>query len=345
MKIKVFTLDQAQNVGAFMQAFAMQEILSANGHAVSFARMGESGRGSKVDKLKKLCRCFLSGGVPYVLFKCRAARKYASVANRLHRDSAVFDATEHFDAAVIGSDEVWNVKSDKFRHYPQYFAHDMNAERKIAYAACAGNVTVEDAKAAGIEFSDFDALSVRDDTTAALVRAMTDKDPVKVCDPTLLIPSLAPYIQPITKTGYILIYSYGLDKKDIASVKRLAKATGKDLVSVATYNAWCDKNVVADPFDFLGWLAGADFVVTSTFHGAALSIKLGKQFAVFPKKSQKLWGLLKDFSLLSRVVSDVNTPEQLYHTPIDYETVNGLLERSRAASLAYLLNALEGGNR
>lgn len=43
MKIKVFTLDQAQNVGAFMQAFAMQEILSANGHAVSFARMGESG--------------------------------------------------------------------------------------------------------------------------------------------------------------------------------------------------------------------------------------------------------------------------------------------------------------
>ena len=85
-------------------------------------------------------------------------------------------------------------------------------------------------------------------------------------------------------------------------------------------------------------------MVTSTFHGAALSIKLGKQFAVFPRKSQKLWGLLKDFSLLSRVVSDVNTSEQLYHTPIDYETVNGLLERSRAASLAYLLNALEGGN-
>lgn len=345
MKIKIFTLDQAQNIGAFLQAFSMQELLSAEGHTVSFARLGEGGRASKTEKLKKICRCIFAGGIPYTLFKYRSAQKYAAVAGRLNRDPASFDEAEHFDAAIIGSDEVWNIKSNRFRHHLQYFAHHMNAEKRIAYAACAGNVTAEDAKDVGIVFSDFTAVSVRDDRTASLVRALTGKEPLKVCDPTLLISSLTPYLKPVTETGYILVYSYGLDKKEIASVRRLAKETGKKLISVATYNAWCDKNIVADPFEYLGWLSGADFVVTSTFHGAALSLKLGKRFAVFPKTSQKLWGLLKDFALLSRVVSDVNTPERLYYSPIDYDTVNGLLERSRNLSLAYLRNALRGEDR
>lgn len=344
MDIEIFTLDQAQNIGAFLQAFSMQELLEAEGHTVAFARLGKNGRKSKADALKKICRCFFSGGIAYVLFKYRAARKYAVAAGRLHRDLSTFDETKHFDMALIGSDEIWNVKSDRFQHYPQYFAHQMNAGKRIAYAACAGNLTVKDAETAGIDFSDFNALSVRDDQTAEVVRALTGKEAIKVCDPTLLIASLSPYIEPVAETGYILVYSYGLDKKEIASVKRLAKATGKKLISVATYNAWCDRNIVADPFEFLGWLSGADFVVTSTFHGTALSIKLGKQFAVFPKTSQKLYGLLKDFGFLSRIVTDENTPEQLYNVQIDYDATRELLEHSRVASMDYLKNALRGND-
>lgn len=237
------------------------------------------------------------------------------------------------------------MKNDRFQHYPQYFAHQMNAEKRIAYAACSGNLIAEEAQAVGIDFSGFDALSVRDAQTAEVVHALTGKNPLQVCDPTLLIPSLTPYIKPVAETGYILVYSYGLDKREIASVKQLAKVTGKRLLSVATYNAWCDRNIVADPFEFLGWLSGADFVVTSTFHGAALSIKLGKQFAVFPKTSQKLHGLLKDFGFLSRIVTDENTPEKLYNVQIDYDTAGELLARSRIVSMDYLKDALRGDDR
>jgi len=343
MNMKVFTLEQAQNMGAFLQAFSMQEILRAEGHTVSFARLGTGGGGTKADKVKKICHAFLQGGIPYVLFKYRAAKRYAAVAARLNRDPAVFDPRERFDVAVIGSDEVWNVGSTRFRHYPQYFAHEMNAGRRVAYAACSGNTTPETAGADAIDLSEFTAVSVRDDKTSELVRALTGNTPLKVCDPTLLIPSLTPYIKPVDETGYILVYSYGLDKKEVASVRHLAKVMGKKLVSVATYNAWCDRNVVCDPFEFLGWLAGADFVITSTFHGTALSMKLGKQFAVFPKSSQKLWGLLRDYSLVSRVVTDQQTPVDLWRKQIDYQTINEGLERIRKASLSYLHDAIGGG--
>ena len=55
------------------------------------------------------------------------------------------------------------------------------------------------------------------------------------------------------------------------------------------------RKIEANPFELLSYFCYADYIITDTFHGAVLSIKYSKQFAVWIRDSnkQKLGDLLE----------------------------------------------------
>lgn len=342
MDIIIFTIIGANNIGAFLQAFSLLEVLKTEGYNPAFARINVPTSNGATSKLGKIIRYACQGKIQLLLYKIRSKKKYDEARKHMHFKD--FDESVRYDAAIIGSDEVWNVSSSSFIHYPQYFGEHLNADRIISYAPSAGNTTIVQMQKSEIDFHRFTSLSVRDQMTYDLVCSLDKRKPEIVLDPTFLIDSYEPFLPKMAcNTEYILVYSYG-ENVDIKRVKEFSKKVNLPLYSVGTYNSWCHKNIIVSPFEFLSYLKQAKYVVTSTFHGTALSIKFNKQFVVYPGTSKKILSLLNDFSLNERNAAKSDDLHLHFSKEIDYVEVNKVLEEKRAKSLHFLLSSL-GGNR
>lgn len=343
MKVSIITLYGANNVGAFLQAFSLQEVVSSITGADSCSFVHFPGKKAKQDsKIKKAVRYLKKLKVRKVLFKYKTSQKYQQSGQYLRIDKAPFSENRKYDTVIVGSDEVWNVASKNFTHHQQYFAKNLKADNIIAYAPSAGSTDASTARSRGTDFSGFRYLSARDQNTCELVREMDGRTPVTVCDPTLLIDSFDPYLQQVKspdRKNYILVYSYGLEKDETAKIRKFARAHKKRLISVGTYNSWCHENIVVDPFEFLRWLQHADMVITSTFHGAVLSVKLHKQMAVYAG-SEKIKSFLKQMGLEDRDLFQKSLSE-VFAEQIPYDVVEEKLGQLRETSMAYLKGALE----
>ena len=139
----------------------------------------------------------------------------------------------------------------------------------------------------------------------------------------------------------MLIYTYPNrinDVNEIKAIKSFAKKHGKKLISIGFYFPWCDETVIPDPFEVLGYIKGADYIITDTFHGSVMSLKFNRRFAalVRPSNMQKMTSLLSQFSLQGRIVDDIHTLDATLLSNIDYDYVNLKLQEERDKSLEYL---------
>lgn len=340
MTISIFTLHSANNIGAFLQAFSLQRTLQniyadANVELVKFPERTEN-----ASKLKKALNLIKEKRLGKLVFKYKSVVKYKQVSDLLSISAEPFCSENTYDRVVVGSDEVWNIKSNTFIHHPQFFGKEIKADRIISYAASANDTILEELTDAHMDFESFDAVSVRDENTFNLVGQLGTKKAMIVCDPTLLVESYDEYMHPVNEKNYILVYSYGLEKDQIKQVKAYAKKHRKKILSIGTYNSWCDKNLAVDPIEFLSWLKYADLVVTSTFHGTVLSVKHHKNVAVFSQGSHKVNYFLKQMNLQGRDIKDNKALEEILDTPIDYESVDDIIRNLRAISIRYLKEAL-----
>jgi polysaccharide pyruvyl transferase WcaK-like protein len=119
------------------------------------------------------------------------------------------------------------------------------------------------------------------------------------------------------------------------SVKKLAKDFNKKVIVVGQNFEWADENVPADPFEFLGLIENADFIVTDTFHGTVLSIALNKQFAVAAYK-EKVFRIIEQFELLDRNVDRRTDITDVFNKIINYDAINYKISELRRQSLDYI---------
>ncbi len=344
MNISILTLHEANNVGAFLQAYSLQSVLNKlqGVNSVSFIRFPN--QGVENSKFLKAIGYIKQREPRKVIYKYRSSKKYAQVAIFLNINKEYFEPNKQYDVIVVGSDEVWNVTSNNFTHHPQYFGKKIKANRIISYAASGNNTVPSELFEEGMDFSSFSAISVRDENTFELVSTVSAVQPEIVCDPTILIEDFDDVIRPVDRSDYILVYSYELGKEEIANIISFAKARKKKLISVGTYNSWCDENIVADPFEFLSWLKAADYVITSTFHGGVLSVKLQKEFAIYThSKENPINHKIMDFLIrtdLQRRDAAIYSLNEIFKEKVDYVLVNKIIQKFTDHSLQFLKEAL-----
>ena len=261
------------------------------------------------------------------------------------------------DVFMTGSDQLWNCY-DHFRGLE--FLDFVHGVKKVSYATSigTGNIPEEYQDAVRAYLSEYSHISVREKSAEQELKRVTGRDDIRtVLDPTFLLSAEEWREFASGAAGdlnlpdkYIFCYLLRKDfdySEVIATVKSL---TGVDNVILLPSSEnpgisvpGCIRCENAGPKEFIKALDKAAFVLTDSFHGSALSINLGKQFANLKRfadddpKSQnsRLYDLADLFGLKPRFLED-GFPET-----IDFKAVHRKLEALREDSVSYLKHIIE----
>lgn len=323
-KIGLFTIYKAKNYGTQLQAQALYTVLQKIVGENNVQILSE-----EKDISLNIFKPFSKN--PLTVYKrgqyWRKHRKYIS-----QYQVGSFD--ENFDVIVIGSDELWNVRNPDFQHSERYVGQSFDAKKKIVYAmSCNRSTSSEFVQQYGrTPFVALDAIAARDRMTQMLVQEINHEQPDRVLDPTFLVDFQT---DKINEDNYIVVYGYQFEEKEIAEIKTFAVSNSLKLISVGFEHHWCDKFVLCSNKEFLGYIQGAAYVITSTFHGTVFSIKYNKQFASYVRDNCKVEDLLVHFSLQGRNSSD-NDLNTVLQNKIDFNDINRQIKEERKESLHWL---------
>ena len=335
----ILTYYKEPNYGAFLQAYSMQSFLGQNGIS-AFVYEYNSLSPKIITALYRLVK----GRRRISSEKKDYNKKMESAVLKRQSSLNLYHGSDHFDLAILGSDEIWNIRNVYASHDPFLFKKNRKAARTISYAACAGNSEIHHFRFlpyAKRGINSLDAVSVRDDHTERIVKALGRNDVVRVIDPIFLY-DLADELPDLrTERPYVFVYSYGLSKEQVDVICDAAKRNDWAIIVTGTSCVWADKNPAPDPFEWVAYLKNAEAVITSTFHGTAFSILFNKNFVVLNNWSHKVDSLLKEIGLPDRRASDTESVINLLKEPIDFTKVNALLKEKQEFSSKFVLKQLE----
>ena len=364
------------NYGQILQCYALQRVLEQLGrepYVIRFVGYGESRLRKLVKQLLPfLCRKpsptdRLRGFEAFRREHFRMSPLYTSIAQ-------IRSCPPRYDAYIAGSDQIWK-QSLRNPQQPAYFLDFGRPEvRRIAYAASFGMETYPDGDKAQLKglLQRFDAISCREYSGVEICRDL-GLDAAKVLDPTLLL-TKEEYLNEnenenekaakanegknsslFTLHSSLFIYSLNISSASEIRWSELREAVeGKVVVTPAAgYNESAElfgsevEYLYATPAQWIAQIASASLVVTTSFHGIAFSILMHTPFVYVPLKGEfqgannRILDLLRDLRLEERILSERATYGSIIARPIDWASVDTLLERMRQDSLEFLKEALK----
>lgn len=356
-KIGIMSMQRIINYGSFLQAYGLKKMIeSVSKSDVEFVdyRFGTdiTNRLEKTQiQTESILDKILKNRTPWNYL--RKMRYFKKIEFSLVQDLKTIGVDKlnydcKVDTLVIGSDEVFNC----LQPYPvgyskQLFGSGYENCNLVSYAASFGSTRYLDLQDAGIEqeirtmLSKFDAISVRDENSAYIVKELLGYEPEIHMDPVLMYD----FSQEISKyktneKDYIIVYAYTgrLSRKEEDYIKRFAKNHNKKIISVGNYSNIADINVICNPLYVFSYFKNADYIITDTFHGTVFSIKMNAKFCTLIRDSNrnKLEALLKKLNRLDRKVEKIEDIERLYNTEIDFSQTNTVIEQERNRTMKYL---------
>lgn len=355
MKIGILSMQHVRNYGSFLQAYALKTTLESLGHQCEFV---EIEKGETLPGLERNLKYLLGMAIKRYLnwdaistFISRL--KYTKIYQERFDNLYLPELGIHkhsfneYDLVVIGSDEVFNFNQRAaYGFTTQLYGDVKNAKKVISYAGSFGTTTVEIIDQYGVRdilanaMNNLVAVSVRDINSFKVVKNLLGKEPSFNIDPVLMFDYQKYAVEPKEK-DYIIVYSYPnriKGKEEIEAIKRFAKEKDKKLISICFYFPWCDETVIPHPFEVLGYMKNASYIITDTFHGSVMSIKFNKQFVALVRDSnrQKMSSLLEQFGLGERMCESFDDLNERIEKKINYSAVNTQIESEIRKSVEYL---------
>lgn len=352
-------MQHVRNYGSFLQAYALKTTLESFGHQCEFVDIEQ---GITLPGLERNWRYLIGMGIKRYLnwnaIKTFIPRmKYTKIYQNRFDNEFLPELGIHnhsyneYDLVVIGSDEVFNFNQHTgYGFTTQLYGDVKNAAKVISYAGSFGTTTLEVIEKYQVReritaaLSNMAAISVRDTNSFSVVKDLLGKEPILNIDPVLMF-DYHKYTKDPKEKDYIVVYSYPnriKGKDEINAIRSFAKIKGKKLISICFYFPWCDETVIPHPFEVLGYMKNADYIITDTFHGCVMSIKFNKKFAALVRESnmQKMNSLLDLFKLSERACHDITQIGAIVDRDIDYNPVNDLLKKEHIKSIDYLKSNL-----
>lgn len=352
MKIGILTYHRANNVGALLQNYALQNVLTLLGHKVETidykcSLIEKQNRLFSFRPLKEWIKLILQLR-DYIkrerLFN-EFRHNYIKQSGCSYDKSNISQVNNEYDSFITGSDQVWNMylNGEDYTYLLDFVASD---KKKIAYAASFGYTKIP------LPFLDktlsclrqFSSISVRETHAVNLLSAYS-LPAYSVLDPTLLL-SKNQWEQLVnTKCHdrkFVFVYIVANTPDLIEAARKKAKQLNCELyVMHYNYAQYKDcKNIrAASPLDFLTYLYSAEYVFCSSFHATCFSIIFEKQFyyaldKAVANNNSRLESLCSDLGLLSRNI--IYNDESV----INYSTINTRLSDFVELSYDYLKKAL-----
>jgi len=342
MKIGTITFHWANNYGAVLQAYALQQFLKNNGYDTEIidykpARLyfREIIRDviynrSNLSKRRKL-RKFVKNHV-------RISNKVAYLSNKVSKIS-------EYDVIICGSDQIWNewflFNAEKNPCLVYYLGTVGKAAKRISYAASFGtNVLMEQTKTLIQPILEgFSGISVRENTAVEILKDINILA-IRVCDPTLLLRG-EDYrsIFADTVVRKRSVFPFVLHKNQDAAneiVRYVKRHFNDDLNTEPSLSV----------YEWLKSIDSCDIVVTNSFHATVFSILFHKNFIVLPvdgkDMNDRIITLLDSVGLSSHFCMDKEAVERCIIDKIDWKSIDKYINEIKVASSRWLINCIDG---
>ncbi len=369
MKVGILTYHRAENYGALLQAYALREYLKRQGYDVDFVDYWPDYHKDyfRIFPRKK----FATGGLVAKALSVYWATVWALPRYRRKRVMQDFmkrflgvsgpakyasdkDVCREFDTVVFGSDQIWrqqNLPTHKGLDL-WYFGSPNIEARKVAYAGSTGPIDLSDKERELFKqyLSAFDRLSVRESSLKDLLDSMGLTSTL-VVDPVFLL-GKQPWLELAAMSSkhatykqkkYILFYNLLNSKEAARFAEKLSREKKLPMIEITKrfgfrYVGKRFSHYASVP-DFLSLIENAEFVVSNSFHGVALSVILGKQFYAIGmgKRSGRVESLLAALGIEERYLANGEMPAG----EIDYNQVEERLACYAEQSRDFLEEALE----
>lgn len=347
MKIGVLTFYSCDNYGAVLQTYCLTTYIKKLGHNVKLVKHELKTKPLQRSKTGKNVVSFLKNMLVNILVakdkKRRAESFLRFVSEQLPAEEAY---NRSFDKIVVGSDQVWNLnltQDDMF-----YLGEAFQCEMSSYAASCGQYVALSETQKQLItkSLSHFKYVSVREAETASIMRKTTSKDISVVLDPTLLVDNsfFVDIEEKVDiKSRYVLVYDC-MDDDTFRFARNIASQLQAKVVALSCCvraRKHCKTYQAATIGEFLWLFSHAECVVTTSFHGCAISLSYQKSFYAMNFNEQttsRMRELLDSVGLINRY----KKPSEcgMSYTPIDYTSVNRKLNVLREQSVTYLNKVL-----
>jgi len=374
VKIGIITYHFSENYGALFQAYALRQWFVEQGHEADFINYQPSyveaggsfniSRPISKDNLKILFlkliafkeRFFGHKGLKDG-FESFRRNQLGVLSTKITSPNELNGQLSNYELLVCGSDQIWK-PSEHYGVDPVYYLNFRSAvqlPRRISYAPSFGtdSLNAEYHQLVGEAIGQLDGISVREETGCDIVEKLLGERPVCVPDPTLLLSDYEPLIKQYSLKSAKHVFCYALRSREAIGevAEGIASRLGASLYSPHNpHRRWREigETVYPCPRQWLYLLSKAEYVVTNSFHGTALSILLKKNFVAVGLQGNKsefnarVKNLLALLGLESRYVQNVddNTVSQLMNEAIDWDEVDNKVRSLREAGVNYLLSEL-----
>ncbi len=317
MKIGIVTVyDTMNNYGSFLQAFALKTFLEELGHDVFFVENMPI-----FSEVKKLC--FKINPKREFLLRIKKCTEFLRAFKKIKIIKQ--NQLSNLDLIIYGSDEIWNMDNISFKD-PFYFGTNHCVNRKVAYAMSIGEMeksTLTENIDIAKGIYGFERIFVRDYYTKNVLDDVLSMDLKYVCDPTMLVP-LSSLSMPVKcpEEKYIFIYSYGVDEPLKNIIIKFAREHKLKIVSSCFWDIWYDEVVQCSPLQFSHLIKNAEYVFTSTFHGAIFTMLNHKKCCILPVRKK-----VKD------VVSRMGAEEKLIDYNCSYQEFCDIMNKDFPADV------------
>lgn len=273
-------------------------------------------------------------------------KEYLSMEN--YDRENVEKADNVYKTIIVGSDQVWNFKltgDDK-----TYLLNFAKNARKVAYAASIGRteLTNHERKQLKKYLDRFEAVSVREKEGVLILNELHIANRGQMIDPTFLIDKAEWERQfKIRKKyeksdEYILIYAQGRPEHGIAFAKKLAERERCRIKIIHQYaRRYSGMENIRDASveEFLYLIANAKHVVTTSFHGMALSLILHTSVFFEMKHDVKstnsrIISLAELFRIEKREIVSEDVMENV--NEIDFEETDRIIKREQKKAVGFL---------
>jgi hypothetical protein len=354
MKIGVVTFHRAINIGAALQAFALQHFLKEHGCQSEIIDyrcpiLEKQYYSAQWDWqfIKRILSAIIRNGVIKInTFKFEEFRKeHLPVSERAYYPSDIRDANDVYDIFVTGSDQVWSWNCVGFdKTYFLDFVTKPNA--KYAYAASFGGSELP--KKFNLHYQellkDFNEITVREASGKEIVSSVADRSASIVLDPTLLLHEstwreklIEPY--PSYKP-YILVYLIAECKELLSRAKKIGEEKNLDVIYVSD-RIYKPSGVISKrnvgPKEFLSLVSGAQGVVTNSYHGICFSMIFKKELVVGLLRQNtavnaRLLHVISKYGLQKRLI---DSEQFSLDTEIDFGLIEDLLRKEQEKSVQW----------
>lgn len=317
-KIGIITTFKANNYGAELQAFALQNKLKRLGYDSylidylfyknrKHKPCKESKPLRKFTLYKSLKNKFLYRVVlplidlygDYFNNDLRIRKKNfllfhesnSNLTKTFYSYKELYNTNFDFDVYCVGSDQVWNPNTATSIE-PYFLTFAPHEAKKISYASSFGVSKIHETELKDKYrrlLNNIETLSSREMQGVQLIKEITGRDAVNVLDPTLLLnkeewEEFAICNDSYENGKYIVLYNIHESETILNLAYKIHKETGYPILKICKRAILLPKykNVIniktAGPAEFIGLIKNAGFVITNSFHGTVFSILFKKKF-------------------------------------------------------------------